>query len=124
MAHNLLEQQPAAELRVYAVWYAMIPFDAASRVPVELFDDPRVVQYWDRERSLGRWYGTHPDYGADPSSVWWDTYVLYGPESRWIGAPTHRINLGYTIVETREELRASLAPLLAPAPSGGGKRAH
>lgn len=115
MQNEILEKNPQAGLKVYAVWYDMIWTDSRRRWPGDALDDLRVVHFWDEEKAVGRWYGSHPQYGKG-DSVWWDTYLLYGPESRWQESPSHLIKIGSTILEARNELAANLRPLLRPAP--------
>ena len=113
MQRDILEKHPDVPLRVYAIWFDMILTDSRLLWPKRLLDDPRVLHFWDEGKLLGQWYGEHPNYGAG-DGVWWDTYLLYGPESVWTDEPSDLVNLGYTIYATREELRQSLAGTLAP----------
>lgn len=113
---EILDKHPGEKLRVYAIWFNMLPSDDRSRWPEGLFHDPRVVEYWDEQLIVGAWFGRHPDY-LDGNEVLWDSYLLYGPESRWTDRPSHRVSWGYTIVRTRKQLQRDLESLLKRARS-------
>jgi hypothetical protein len=114
---ELLETHPEADLRVYAVWFSMVPGDARSEWPQELLTDPRVVHRWDEAKALGTWYARRtpsmrerisPESKWNDGDVLWDTYLLYGADARWKEdtAPTDLKLWGRTIVAARESLRA------------------
>ena len=115
MQTEILEPNPETHLKVYAVWFDMIWTDSRSRWHGDLLNDPRVVHYWDRDKLLGRWYANHSKQGQG-DEVWWDTYLLYGPGSRWQEGPDQLVSSGSTILDTRRELKASLAPFLPGTP--------
>jgi hypothetical protein len=109
---EIVERYPKADLKVYAVWFDMIWTDSRSRWPGDILKDPRVVHFWDEDKAVGRWYASHSGH----RNVWWDTYLLYGPESRWQENPSQLISMGSTILDARPELKASLLPFVRPAP--------
>ncbi len=111
---ELLKKYPNANLRVYAVWFNMMPADSRSKWPAALLTDSRVIHRWDEGKVVGRWFaprtsGMKPLLA--PSSAWgdgeilWDAYLLYGADARWDDAPTGLINWGRTIVAGRETLK-------------------
>jgi hypothetical protein len=108
---ELLEKNPSAKLRIYAIWFNMFPGDDRSKWPQSLLTDSRVVHFWDEQKVVGAWYGKHPDY-LNSDKALWDAFILYGAESRWNDSPSHRLTMGWTIVRKREELRQALLPLL------------
>ena len=108
---EVLEKQPDAHLKVYAIWFEMVPGDARSRWPSGLLADPRVEHFWDANKLVGGWYGAHPSYG-NGGGVWWDIWLLYGRDSAWTDQPSHRIDQGRTIVGTRERLKSKLSEIL------------
>ena len=55
MQKEILERQPKANLRVYAVWFCMVPGDSRSEWPPELLTDARVEHYWDEAKAVGTW---------------------------------------------------------------------
>ena len=118
MQKELLERYPAADLRVYAVWFSMVPGDSRSEWPPELLTDARVQHYWDEEKAVGAWYAQRIASMRDrltPESEWndgkvlWDAYLLYGADDRWDEAPSQLILFGRTIVAARESLRAEFS---------------
>ena len=78
---EILTKHPSSRFRVYAVWFNMLEGDDRSKWPSGLFSDPRVVEFWDGKKILGRWFGHYHDY-LNENEVVWDTYLLYGPGSR------------------------------------------
>ena len=118
MQKEILEKQPDADVRVYAVWFSMLESDSRPSWPPDVLTDPRVTHLWDEERVLGRWYAQDLKLKMWSRSLntWadalWDAYLLYGPEARWTSGPQPLIGWGTSIMETREELRSKLNPLL------------
>ena len=111
---ELLKKYPNANLRVYAVWFNMMPADSRSKWPAALLTDSRVTHWWDEGKVVGRWFaprtaGIKPQLA--PGSAWgdgeilWDAYLLYGTNARWDDAPTGVIHWGRTIVAGRESLK-------------------
>jgi hypothetical protein len=123
---EVLETNPEADLRVYAIWFSMYPTDLRERWPADVLTDPRVVHYWDDARTVGRWYAERTDGMGDalaPGStglggtILWDAYLVYGPESHWNDAPTDLRRWGRTILAARESLREAVADLVLPLPT-------
>ena len=115
MQTDILRQNPSLKVKVYAVWYNMIWTDSRSLWPSRVLNDPRVTNFWDRKKTVGRWYARHTE-GMDPDGVVWDTYYLYGPEAHWTNSPPTPISHGGPIVEVREDLKKHLLSLY-PHPS-------
>lgn len=111
MQKELLEKNPTAKLRVYAIWFDMFPGDARSKWPRSLLTDSRVLHFWDEKKVVGTWYGKHPAY-LHSDEVLWDAFILYGADSRWNDDPTDRLVMGWTIVSKREQLREAMLPIL------------
>ena len=114
MQKKLLEKHPSADLRVYAIWFSMVPGDSRSEWPPDLLADERVEHYWDEKKAVGAWYAQRIASMRDrltTESKWndgevlWDAYLLYGADARWEEIPTHLILFGRTIVAARESLR-------------------
>ena len=113
MQSEILNTNQSSNLRVYAVWFSMIPTDARSRWNWTggILDDPRVLHYWDEKKKVGRFYA-----GKDPESddwdVVWDTFYLYGSDARWIEKPDRELATGMTVRSEFETLKTALVPLL------------
>ena len=103
----MLDRNSDPNLRVYAIWYNMVFSDRKKRWPDELLSDPRVIHFWDEEKVLGRWFGSHPDY-LGSNRVYWDAYLLYGPRSRWSEKPDDLVGWGGTIIAKRDELKTNV----------------
>ena len=56
MRQNVLDENPRAPLRVYAIWFDAFDGDERSRVDTSLLADSRATQFWDDEKNAGRWY--------------------------------------------------------------------
>ena len=110
-AQELLQKDGTARLKVYAVWFNMFPGDDRSRWPEGLLSDRRVVEDWDEKKVLGTWFASHRDYHDYPGPVLWDAYLLFAAGSRWEDKPSERVGWGFTILQTREQLKKDLLGL-------------
>jgi hypothetical protein len=111
--NEILSKHPAAELDVYVVWFNMFPGDARWRWDGDAMTDPRVVHYWDEQKSVGSWFSANLTGWGSPT---WDFYALYSADARDLAAPR---SMGSTIIGRRAELQSALDPLLATS-SGTG----
>src|SRR5262245_28136300 len=79
--------------------------------------DRRVRHWWDGQRIAGRWFARYLGPGGPPQGpgldVFWDGYLLFGPEAQWEDAPAPLVGAGGTILGQVAELKRLLAPLLA-----------
>ena len=102
---EILEKHPEADIRVYAIWFSMLPSDSRSRWKSHVTSDRRVTHYWDSRKAAGRWFARAGGY----QRVAW---VLFGPEADWDDQPEPLIGYGRTIIGTRNKLRKEILPLL------------
>jgi hypothetical protein len=89
------------------VWFNMYPGDARWRWDGDGLTDPRIEHFWDEQKVVGIWFSTNLTRRGAPT---WDFYALYGPEARDFSSP---VSMGGTIIARRNQLQASLAPLIA-----------
>ncbi len=111
MQQEILEQNPDAELRVYAIWIDRMFLDTRERWDGAGLIDPRVTHLWDGPGVSGGWFvGNLPAYdgGSD-----WDFYLLFGPEAEWTETPAPLLSSGVTVIGESERLRRDIAPLLS-----------
>jgi hypothetical protein len=112
----ILERNPAADLRVYAVW---VPFlagtEAAADVSRRVLPDPRVTQFWDGASLTSTWFAKKVQHRLAPC---WDAYFLYGPSATWTNFPAPLVSSGSTIIGNSSELKAAITPLLASKAAG------
>ncbi|MCC6192547.1 MAG: hypothetical protein IT318_26270 [Anaerolineales bacterium] len=116
MQRDLLESNIDADVRVYAVWFAMLAGDARDEWDQALLPDARVRHFWDEERLVGRWFARKVE-GWD--GIVWDAYYLYDAEARWEGTLPVAVSSGATVIDRRETLLAGVQALMAlpePAP--------
>ena len=116
--HDLLEKNPAADVRVFVVWFRMYPGDQESAWPREILLDRRVIQTWDEPKVAGRWFMSHlsglrPSRGGDGrfpqrDDALWDSYLLFARDATWTSAPTGVVSWGYTVMRTRQKLSDDL----------------
>jgi hypothetical protein len=109
---EVLEKHKSTDLRVYVVWFSMIPTDARSRwrLTGHVIDDSRVVHFWDEQRVVGRWFAEQADW--DEGDIMWDVYFLYGPEAKWGESPGEPLAHGGTIAARSAELVGAVDALL------------
>jgi len=119
---EILDKYPALNIRVYAVWYEMLPGDSKAAYPSarKLMPDRRVAHYWDKEKATGKWFKT-----AVPNSyekpVMWDAYYLYDADAQWDQAPGPLVSWGRTLLDTRQELLKQVS-LIAEKYNGASSR--
>lgn len=109
MQKEILEKHPKADIKVYAVWFSMLPGDSQSGWDDCVISDPRVHNLWDRKRLAGQAFAGDVEGAVPPV---WDAYLLYGPESAWKNEPPPPISSGATVIGTRRELEKNILPLL------------
>ena len=118
----MLDEHEDADIQVYAVWFSMFGSETRENWPSEALTDPRVVHYWDDEKTVGRWYAERMSAmentrapGSSPlrGNVLWDAYLVYGPDARWAESPSHLRQWGRTILATQERLREAFAAVVS-----------
>ncbi|MGI8519713.1 MAG: hypothetical protein ACR2MC_03750 [Actinomycetota bacterium] len=116
MQREILEEDAASNLRVYALW---LPFlggtNRAAEVSERVLHDPRVVQFWDGAAATSDWFAEHVEDGAPPA---WDVYYLYGPDAQWTDVPAPLISSGGTVIGRSSELKEAINPLLQSSSPG------
>lgn len=113
MQSEILNTNQAPNLRVYVVWFSMIPSGARSRWNWTggILDDPRVLHYWDEKKRVGRFYAGKDPESDDPDVVW-DAFYLYGRDAKWIEKPNPELATGITVRNEFEALKTAIEPLL------------
>ena len=71
----------------------------------DVLDDPRVTQLWDGRQLVGSWLHAH-------GGAFWDTFLVYGPPTRWSSEPEGALASGSPIIGATDELEGSLLPLI------------
>ena len=110
MRQDILEKQPNAKLKVYVIWINRLFSDSRSRWPRNLFNDPRVVEFWDENQISGLYYGKILPGRA--GQVMWDIYALYGPDAVWKSQPSHLISWFRTLYAGFDQLEVDIERLL------------
>lgn len=102
---SLLATQTDSHLRVFVIWEPVLPTDlsAPSTITLRRIHDPRVKQYWDRNRVLSHAMGEH-----DRPSVVWDYIAVYKPAQIWTDAPPQPEFTGRPVVRFIEGTRRAL----------------
>ena len=115
MQQDILAANSDSNVRVYAVWFNMLPKDSRGGFPTELLTDSRVTQFWDENHLAGQAFAPLADWHK---GVLWDAYFLYGPNARWptvaAASPPSKFQLGL------ERPRVTVAPAL-PRPASWGR---
>ncbi len=121
MQNDLLKRRPEAAVRVYAVWFNMYPGDERAAWSSVSLADPRVTQFWDEQRAVGRTLLTRlptildrraPNTMQPVDDTLWDAFFLYAADAQWNGAPPAPVTWGYPIMVTRDELASRIDALL------------
>jgi hypothetical protein len=110
---HLLAQNPSANLRVYAVWLAMLGGDAREKWNGNVMPDPRVTHFWDGKYVIGQLFAEQVE---GYRGIAWDVYYLYGPDATWESVPSPLTGSGGTIYGERETLKMQISTLLDGVP--------
>lgn len=110
---EILKTNQSPNLRVYAVWFSMVPTDSRSRWSWTggVLDDSRVTHYWDEKKKVGRFFADKDPESDDPDVVW-DAFYLYGTDALWLTKPEGLVATGATVRGEFNTLTNSLAPIL------------
>ena len=106
MRSNILQKYPASNVRVYVVWFDMLPADSRNFVDRRVLNDPRVRNYYDPNRVVGSWFAQHVDGGGGIS---WDAYYLYGADASWTSTPGPLLSSGGSVIGASADLAAAFA---------------
>ncbi len=95
---------------MHVVW---LPFLGGVRQAIDgtLLSDPRVRNYWDGEAVTSRWFGSHL---PGQSGLFWDGYVVYGPEAEWSEQAPESVECGVTVIGQSASLERAVRTLLGP----------
>jgi hypothetical protein len=110
---QILEQNPSAELQVYAIWLPMLATDARSEWDSQLLADPRVTHFWDENRIVGLWFAKADLGGLGYAGIVWDAFFLYGGEARWGRVPGPLVRAGAPVISTSDRLDAAVRRILS-----------
>ena len=127
LTQKWLDENPGADIQVYAVWLPMLPGDKRAAWKAEQLSDRRVRHYWDPgAKVVGRWFRDHVEElkksdvpGADfmqgafgNQRAAWDVYFLYGPHAKWGDAPGEIVSWGRPVFRVQERLHKDLKRLV------------
>ncbi len=115
MQKDILEKHPSSQLRVYVIWFSMLPMDARSRWGWTggVLTDSRVVHLWDEKKTVGNWFAKQENPQQETPGIVWDAFYLYGPDAQWNLKPEPLITKGATVRAEADQLRDKLIPLLS-----------
>jgi hypothetical protein len=101
---EILKSHPQSRLRVYAVWFPVLPGDSSVTVDRWLLTDVRVDNFWDPQRVVGNWFSEHV---TDQPGITWDAYFLFGSDATWISSPSPIASSGSPVIGNRDSLTAA-----------------
>lgn len=116
MQKEILEQNPNAKVRVYAIWFSMIRTDGRAmwRMGGGTLTDSRVAHFWDDQKLVGRWFAENISPDDADGGVVWDAYYLYPAGAEWTSKPPAAMTNGVTVRAKFDELNQKIRPLLSP----------
>jgi len=104
---EVLEKHPDSKIQVYAIWFRNLWTDARFFWLSSALDDPRAINFWDPEKTAGKWYAANVTRRG--AVIEWDAWILYEPGKGFSDPP---LGWGRTIIDTRKALRADVDNLL------------
>ncbi|HVA24709.1 MAG TPA: hypothetical protein VMW62_09965 [Chloroflexota bacterium] len=108
MRSDVLTAYPSAQLKVYVVWFSMLPGDSRQFLDTKLLSDPRVTNYWDQQKVIGTWYSQHVTHQRGTT---WDAFFLYGPNAQWTDVPQPEVTDGGSVIGAHDDLLRGLTQL-------------
>lgn len=112
MQEEILDKNPDADVKVYAVWFNMLAGDRRDRWDATLMPDDRVTNLWDEGRIISRWYAQAEKESYPFGSFAWDIYYLYDTQADWNDKPQPLLSSGFTVYGERFTLQDAILPLL------------
>lgn len=114
MQKEILEKYPSAKLRVYVIWFSMLPTDARSSWGWTggVLTDMRAEHFWDEQKVVGRWFAKQDNPQNETAGIVWDAFYLYGAGARWDVKPEPLLASGATVRDEADKLEEKLLPLL------------
>lgn len=88
---------------MYVVWLPILATDSRGEWNASVFEDPRVRDYWDEQRVVGRWFAERDVGGLGYAGIVWDAYFYYGPGDTLL-APAES---GSPVIDATEPLEAA-----------------
>jgi hypothetical protein len=79
--------------------------DSQAAWDPEVLDDARVTQLWDPNQVVGTWLQAQ-------GGAFWDTFLVYGPDTRWANEPSGDLASGSPIIGATDDLSSTLLPLI------------
>jgi hypothetical protein len=110
---EILEKYPSSKLRVYVIWFSMLPSDSRSKWGWTggVLEDSRALHFWDEKKKVGRFFADKDPETDDPDVVW-DAFYLYGPDAQWDTKPEPLLTSGATVRDDADKLKDKLVSLL------------
>lgn len=107
MRSDILRKYPESPVRVYVIWFDMLPGDSRQLVDTRVLNDSRATNYYDPNRIVGSWFA---DRGGEQKIVW-DTYFLYGPDATWTDEPQPLLSSGSSVIGSNGDLASAFRRL-------------
>jgi hypothetical protein len=105
---NILERYRSSPVRVYVVWFNMLPGDSRALVDKRVLNDRRVTNYYDPNRVVGTWFAQH---GDAEGGIVWDAYFLYGRDATWTAQPGPLLSSGASVIGSSADLASAFRDL-------------
>ena len=96
-----------------AIWLPMLAGDSPSAWDSNILLDPRVHEFWDGDRTTGKWLADKQLGGlGGPGSIVWDAYYAFPSSSSWKSEPVSLLTAGSDIIDNVGGLERTFLPLL------------
>jgi hypothetical protein len=91
----------------------MLAGDSRSAWDNHVLDDPRVNEFWDGSRIVGKWFADQRIGGlGQPGAIAWDAYYAFPADSTWTTQPSDVLATGSDIIDNVSGLENAFLPLL------------
>ena len=106
-----MDENPKANIQVYAVGFNMLPNEARQRVVLNLIPDLKTTQLSDEQRLAARFFAENE--GFNFGQIAYDVYYLYCMGAEWDLNPAPLVSSEYTILGKKNQLRDDINGLLS-----------
>ena len=96
-------------MRVYVVWFNMLPGDSRDLIDRKVLNDHRAANYYDPNRVVGSWFAQRTEGGG---GIVWDAYFLYGADASWTAEPGPLVSSGGSVIDSTADLAEAFGKLV------------
>jgi hypothetical protein len=120
-AEKILKQFAGRPMHVFVVWEPVLVTDWAPPTTATMarIADPRVSQYWDKQRLVSHLLGEHGRH-----SIVWDFIAVYPAGPTWTTQPPPALFADGPVVRAADRARAAISEAFEDSANGASQSAQ